>query len=90
MPRASIPIVREILDGLKTYFDFTVRDHLLYGNEVSQFESVVEGSSLPPSAVYGPEHLLRLFVRMPHFLCQAHMPTPLIQILYHHFKELFT
>lgn len=89
MPRASIPLVREILDGLKTYFDFTVRDHLLYGNEVSQFESVVEASSLPPSAVYGPEHLLRLFVRIPHFLCQAHMPTPLIQILYHHFKELF-
>lgn len=87
---SSIHLAREILDGLKTYFDFTLRDHLLYASEVSQFDSVMEGSSLPPSSVYGPEHLLRLFVRMPHFLCQAHMPPVVIQILHHHFKELFT
>lgn len=43
-----------------------------------------------PSQVYGAEHLLRLFVKFPLFLCHAQLPATHIQLLYHLFKELLT
>lgn len=86
----SVSLVIEILDGLKTYFDFTVSDHLLYSSEVSQYKQLTESASLSPSSIYGAEHLLRLFVRLPQFLCQAGVPAPFIQVLYHHFREFLT
>ena len=81
----------EILDGLKTYFDFTVFDHLLYGPEVHQYKVVMEkDTSLPPSSIYGVEHLLRLFVRLPHFLSHAGVPQSTTQLLYSQFKVILT
>ena len=85
-----MPLVIEVLDGVKTYFDFTLSDHLLYASEVPQYGAIVETTSLPPSSIYGAEHLLRLFVRLPQFLYQASIPPPLIQLLYHHFREILT
>lgn len=41
-----------------------------------------------PSGIYGAEHLLRLFVRMPLFLSRAQLPAGHVQTLHHYFKEL--
>ena len=45
-------------------------------------------SPLMPSSVYGAEHLLRLFVRMPLFLSRAQIPSSHVPILHQHWKEL--
>ena len=41
-PDTDFPLLREVLDGLKTYFDVTLLDHLLYSEERDQFEQVTE------------------------------------------------
>lgn len=40
---------------------------LLYGEERAQADSFIADGTLP-SAVYGAEHLLRLFVKLPEYL----------------------
>ena len=45
-------------------------------------------SVLMPSSVYGVEHLLRLFVRMPLFLAQAQLPTSHVHTLHQYWKDL--
>ena len=48
-------------------------------------------SDLPPtlpSDIYGIEHLLRLFVRLPWFLCKAQLPLSHITMLHTHLKDL--
>jgi len=34
--------LKEVLDGILTYFDFTLYDHLLYAPEKKQYENVVK------------------------------------------------
>lgn len=41
-----------------------------------------------PSQVYGPIHLLRLFVKLPHFLTCAQLPANHVQQLYLHCRDL--
>ena len=43
---------------------------------------------LMPSGIYGAEHLLRLFVRIPLFLSRAQLPVGHVQTLHHYFKDL--
>ena len=43
---------------------------------------------LMPSGIYGAEHLLRLFVRIPLFFSRAQLPAGHMQTLYHYFKDL--
>ena len=40
-----------------------------------------------PSSVYGVEHLLRLFVKFPHFLSKAQFPSAHIHQLHQYFKD---
>ena len=106
----SLPLLSEVLDGLKVYFDFMLADHLLYSVEKDQHRSLgvlnpvysnkktaaalhlvaaqdgLTGSM--PSKVYGATHLLRLFVRLPHFLTCAQLPSAHVQVLHTHFKDL--
>lgn len=52
----------EILNGLRSYFDKALPAMLLYRQEREQYaEAVPEDSPVPPSFIYGAEHLLRLF-----------------------------
>ena len=41
-----------------------------------------------PSQIYGAEHLLRLFLKFPHFLGHAGLPASHTQLLHHQFREL--
>ncbi|CAN8328291.1 unnamed protein product [Cochlearia groenlandica] len=64
--------VGEILKGIRCYFDKSLPVMLLYSNERQQYiEAIVQDIS--PSTVYGAEHLLRLFVKLPELLSYVNM-----------------
>ena len=63
---------KELADALKLYFDKALPLMLLYQQEFKQFVAVSQAEPhKPASEVYGPEHLLRLFVRLPALLSQT-------------------
>ncbi|CAA7407660.1 unnamed protein product [Spirodela intermedia] len=64
--------VGEILKGIRCYFDKALLAMLLYKNEREQYEAAVD-DKVSPSSVYGAEHLLRLFVKLPELLTYVHM-----------------
>ncbi|KAI4321503.1 hypothetical protein MLD38_034873 [Melastoma candidum] len=64
--------VREIMKGLQCYFDKVLPIMLLYKTERHQYEQAIT-DNVPPSMVYGAEHLLRLFVKLPELLLHANI-----------------
>ncbi|PWZ20042.1 Protein MRG1 [Zea mays] len=62
----------EILKGLRCYFDKALPAMLLYKKERDQYAEEVKGD-VSPSTVYGAEHLLRLFVKLPELLASVNM-----------------
>ncbi|CAK9174730.1 unnamed protein product [Ilex paraguariensis] len=63
--------VGEILNGLRCYFDKSLPAMLLYKSERQQYQEIEDNVS--PSIVYGAEHLLRLFVKLPELLYDANI-----------------
>ncbi|KAM7518370.1 hypothetical protein LguiB_017332 [Lonicera macranthoides] len=59
--------VKEILNGLLCYFNKALPRILLYKSERYQYQKTVT-EDMSPSDVYGAEHLLRLFVKLPELL----------------------
>lgn len=57
----------EVVEGLVSYFDAALPRVLLYAEEKARHAQLA-GSETEPSQVYGAEHLLRLFVRLPDLL----------------------
>ncbi|CAN8306401.1 unnamed protein product [Cochlearia groenlandica] len=64
--------VEETMKGLRSYFDKALPVMLLYNDERKQYEETVS-TDVSPSSVYGGEHLLRLFVKLPELLCRVNM-----------------
>ncbi|XP_020103129.1 protein MRG1 isoform X2 [Ananas comosus] len=64
--------VAEILKGLRCYFDKALPVMLLYKKERQQYREAVRDNA-SPSTVYGAEHLLRLFVKLPELLAYVNM-----------------
>ncbi|RCV06013.1 hypothetical protein SEVIR_1G127600v4 [Setaria viridis] len=62
----------EVLKGLRCYFDKALPAMLLYKKERDQYTEEVKGD-VSPSTVYGAEHLLRLFVKLPELLAFVNM-----------------
>ena len=64
------PSWREVADGVRGYFNEAVQAVLLYRPEMDQLESLQRKGKLPAELadLYGPEHLLRLFVKLPGLL----------------------
>ncbi|XP_052151780.1 protein MRG1-like isoform X3 [Oryza glaberrima] len=62
----------EILKGLRCYFDKALPAMLLYKKERQQYTEEVKGD-VSPSIIYGAEHLLRLFVKLPELLASVNM-----------------
>ncbi|KAJ7543973.1 hypothetical protein O6H91_09G060600 [Diphasiastrum complanatum] len=63
----------EIMDGLRSYFNKALPAMLLYKEEREQFEALSENCKENLSSIYGAEHLLRLFVKLPDLLTLAGM-----------------
>jgi len=62
----------EVIDGITKYFDAALGSLLLYRFERLQYAEALK--SYPDkrlSEIYGAEHLLRLFVRLPELLAEA-------------------
>ncbi|KAJ1667129.1 Esa1p-associated factor [Coemansia sp. RSA 1813] len=67
-------IVDEIVDGLRIYFDKALGNILLYRFERYQYKQLREKfPDKQPSEIYGPEHLLRLFVQLPNMIAHTNM-----------------
>lgn len=63
---------KTVVEGVKTYFDQSLDPCLLYPPERAQFKDIhADHSKKSSSELYGPEHLLRLFVKLPEFLQEA-------------------
>ncbi|EIE25227.1 MRG-domain-containing protein [Coccomyxa subellipsoidea C-169] len=57
----------EVANGLRIYFDKALRHMLLYPQEMEQaVKALSDGTT--PSSLYGAEHLLRLFLKLPDLL----------------------
>lgn len=62
---------QEVAEALQIYFDASLSKLLLYRFERQQYNDMVAkdpDGPLVPSAVYGPEHLLRLLLKLPYLL----------------------
>ncbi|CAH2076266.1 unnamed protein product [Thlaspi arvense] len=64
--------VGEILKGIRCYFDKALPMMLLYDKERRQYEEAI-ADDISPSTVYGAEHLLRLFVKLPELFSRVNM-----------------
>nr|XP_017184983.2 protein MRG1-like isoform X3 [Malus domestica] len=64
--------VGEILKGIRCYFDRALPVMLLYKKERKQYVETVVGD-VSPSTIYGAEHLLRLFVKLPELLAYVNI-----------------
>lgn len=62
----------EIVKGLRCYFDKALPMILLYKSERQQYDEAIS-DDVSPSSVYGAEHLLRLFVKLPELLYHANI-----------------
>lgn len=68
--KQSFSVYKDLLEGFLLYFDRALPYLLLYRQEREQYEMLAEklGQDMTPSDIYGGEHLIRLFVRMPRLL----------------------
>ncbi|XP_039141797.1 protein MRG1 [Dioscorea cayenensis subsp. rotundata] len=64
--------IAEVLKGIRCYFDKALLPMLLYKKERQQYHEVVT-DNISPSTIYGAEHLLRLFVKLPELLTYVNM-----------------
>ncbi|GIL74243.1 hypothetical protein Vretimale_1991 [Volvox reticuliferus] len=67
---SSGAVEAEVATGLRSYFDKALMAVLLYRSERPQAMAMLADGRLP-SSVYGIEHLLRLFVKLPDLLAAA-------------------
>lgn len=86
---ADYDIFEEVMAGVKLYFDRALGNILLYRFERQQYLSIKQkypDKSL--SEIYGPEHLLRLFVSFPALIAQTNMDQQSIGVLREHLQDL--
>ncbi|XP_052195306.1 protein MRG1 isoform X1 [Diospyros lotus] len=65
-------LIKEMLNGIRCYFDKGLPAILLYKQERQQYKEAVT-DNVSPSSIYGAEHLLRLFVKLPELLAYANI-----------------
>lgn len=78
----------EVCDGLRSYFNQALPTILLYKYERKQHRDNKEGKGLSPVDIYGAEHLLRLFVKLPELLAKCNMQREHMTVLVAKLTEL--
>ncbi|KAI3684667.1 hypothetical protein L6452_33892 [Arctium lappa] len=76
----------EILSGLRCYFDKALPAMLLYKDERQQYEEAT-ANEISPSKIYGAEHLLRLFVKLPEILYHANIEEETLTEVQHKLQD---
>ncbi|RLN51545.1 hypothetical protein BBJ29_008632 [Phytophthora kernoviae] len=68
--------IEGIMEGVQSYFDRALSSILLYRMERRQYQELrqKQEEEIPLSQIYGAEHLIRLFVRLPVLLASASIP----------------
>ncbi|XP_058800227.1 mortality factor 4-like protein 1 [Phymastichus coffea] len=78
----------EVSKGIKEYFNTSINVQLLYAWEKPQFEEMIpEDSDTQPSSLYGPYHLLRLFVKLADMLKYTLFDEKSKELLLKHFHH---
>jgi len=87
-------VVKEVVDGLKVYFDRALGRTLLYRFERPQYEEMLtklkeekQDKDIHMSEIYGAEHLLRLIVRLPSLFQHTTMDESQVFILQKQISE---
>ncbi|KAI9015149.1 MRG-domain-containing protein [Gaertneriomyces semiglobifer] len=76
----------ETLEGLRLYFDKALGNLLLYRFERQQYVDIRKRLvDKEVSAVYGAEHLLRMFVQLPSLIAHTNMEREAVSLLKDHF-----
>lgn len=76
-------VYKELFYGLRLYFDRALPTILLFRHEREQYDILLENEmrnnpdsiGCMPSSIYGVEHLLRLFVKLPKYMNGIIMPS---------------
>ncbi|KAJ1418987.1 MRG-domain-containing protein [Ochromonadaceae sp. CCMP2298] len=69
------PQYQEMFQALQREFDVALPSILLYGQERRQYDALAaQMPDLLPHQVYGAEHLLRLFVKLPRQVANVYLP----------------
>nr|GEX20143.1 protein MRG1 [Tanacetum cinerariifolium] len=76
----------ELMSGLRCYFDKALPAMLLYKCERQQYEEAT-ANGMSPSKIYGAEHLLRLFVKLPEILYYANIEEETLIELQHKLQD---
>ncbi|KAL6504626.1 hypothetical protein OROHE_023384 [Orobanche hederae] len=76
----------EFVNGLRCYFNKALPAMLLYKEEHQQYNEVIV-DNVAPSGVYGAEHLLRLFVKLPEMLSRMHIDMETSAELHHRLHD---
>lgn len=85
---ADADIFDEVMSGIKLYFDRALGNILLYRFERQQYLAIKKKyPDRPLSEIYGPEHLLRLFVSFPALIAQTNMDQQSISVLREHLED---
>lgn len=77
-------LTASVADGLRSYFDKLLPVLLLYPFEAPQHQPLANKT---PSNVYGVEHLLRLFSKLPELLAQTEISDVELKVLMGKFSE---
>ena len=79
----------EVCDGLKSYFNQAIGTVLLYKYERKQFNEMKGAhKDKSPAEIYGAEHLLRLFVKLPDLLGYAKLQREHLTVLVSKLTEM--
>ena len=82
-------IYTEVCDGVRAYFNQALPTLLLYKYERRQYRDLKEShKQTPPVEIYGAEHLLRLFVKLPELLSRCQMQREHMTVLVSKLSEL--
>jgi mortality factor 4-like protein 1 len=77
-----------VVNGIRTYFNATLSALLLYNNERQQYAHERK-SNKKPDTIYGYEHLLRFFVKLPTLMQDTGMSQEAADIIQDRVKILF-
>jgi len=78
----------EVSDGIRAYFNQALPTLLLYKYERRQYQEQKQKDKKAPVDIYGAEHLLRLFVKLPELLAKCNMQREHITVLVAKLTEL--
>jgi len=79
----------EVVDGMRSYFNQALSSLLLYKYERKQYRELKEAHKARPLVeLYGAEHLLRLYVKLPELLSQCSMQREHMTVLVSKLIEL--